>query len=44
MENGPFEDVFPIQNEDIPIAMLVYQRVSKIAIQTVDFQKTNSKV
>ncbi len=30
MENGPFEDVFPIKNRDIPgysIAMLVYQRV-----------------
>ena len=28
MENGPFEDVFPIENGDIPaIAMLVYQRV-----------------
>ena len=28
MEDGPFEDVFPIENGDIPIAMLVYQRVS----------------
>ena len=27
MENGPFEDVFPIENCDFPIAMLVYQRV-----------------
>ena len=26
MENGPFEDVCPIENKDIPIAMLVYQR------------------
>ena len=29
MENGPFEDVFPIKTGDIPIAMLVYQRVPK---------------
>ena len=29
MENGPFEDVFPIKIGDIPaIAMLVYQRVA----------------
>ena len=31
MENGPFEDVFPIKHGDITgysIAMLVYQRVS----------------
>jgi len=30
MENGPFEDVFHIENGDVPlisIAMLVYQRV-----------------
>ena len=27
MENGPFEDVFPIETGDIPAAMLVYQRV-----------------
>ena len=27
MENGPFEDVFPIENGDIPLLMLVYQRV-----------------
>ena len=31
MENGPFPDVFPIENWDIPLTyidMLVYQRVS----------------
>ena len=27
MNNGPFEDVFPIEDGDIPLAMLVYQRV-----------------
>ena len=26
MENEPFEDVFPIKNMDIRLAMLVYQR------------------
>ena len=26
MENGPFEDVFPIEHGDIPL-LLVYQRV-----------------
>ena len=31
MENGPFEDVFPIENRDIAaIAMLVYQRVTPL--------------
>ena len=29
MENGPFEDVFPIENGDFPWLMLVYQRVSQ---------------
>ena len=29
MENGPVEDVFPIENGDFPIAMLVYWRVFK---------------
>ena len=28
MENGPFEDVFPIENGGYSIAMLVYQRVT----------------
>ena len=32
MENGPFEDVFPIKNWDIPIVMLVYQRVLHLLI------------
>ena len=29
IENGPFEDIFPIENGDFPlsIAMLVYRRV-----------------
>ena len=28
MENGPFEDVFPVKHGDIPLLyMLVYQRV-----------------
>ena len=27
MENEPFEDVFPIENGDIPLLLLVYQRV-----------------
>ena len=29
MENRPFGYDFPIEHGDIPIAMLVYQRVSK---------------
>ena len=28
MENGSFEDVFPIENGDFSIAMLDYRRVS----------------
>ena len=28
MENGPFEDVFPIENGGYSVAMFVYQRVS----------------
>ena len=28
MENGPFEDVFPIENGDMFIAILVYQRLT----------------
>ena len=28
MENGPFEDVFPIENGDFIIAMLVYRSVT----------------
>ena len=30
MENGPFEDVFPIENGVFSIAMLVYQRVPHV--------------
>ena len=29
MENGSFEDAFPIQHEGYSIAILVYQRVSE---------------
>ena len=28
MKNAPFEDAFPIEHGDNPIAMLVYQRVT----------------
>ena len=28
LEKGPLEDVFPIENRDMPIAMLVYQKVA----------------
>ncbi len=30
MENGPFEDVFPIEEWGYSIAMLVYQRVNEL--------------
>ena len=43
MENGPFEDVFPIKNGikwGYSIAMLVYQRVLEIA--AVFFQTCNA--
>ena len=36
MENGPFEDVFPIKNGDT-IAMLVYQSVGSIVRKWVFF-------
>ena len=32
MENGSFEDAFPIEHEGHSIAILVYQRVSEIRI------------
>ena len=32
MDNKPFEDVFPIENGDIPaISMLVYRRVTSLS-------------
>ena len=30
LENEPFEHVFPIQNGDIPLLLLVYQRVAHL--------------
>jgi len=41
MENGPglkmYFHVFPIEYGDIPLLLLVYQRVAKMLRQNVDF-------
>ena len=37
MENGPFEDVFPIEHRGFSMAMLVYQRVDVNKSKMVTF-------
>ena len=41
MENGPFEDVFPIKNGGFSIAMLVYQRVTLAVYARSSLRKEN---
>jgi len=40
MENGPFEDVFPVKKWGYSIAMLVYQRVKNTKHQKVEIFET----